>query len=277
MKWIITLCIMLCFAMTGFAQTDTTGTKTDTIKVGGMIIIRRPGGNDEIIRERKGVKVSRRRDNDRASNVSTNWFILDLGFSNYDDQTNYSTTDPMRSPIVTKEAMKLRTWKSRNVNFWFFMQKVNVIKHVVNLKYGLGLELNNYFYDEERLTFQKNPTFINVDPLVTNVKKNKLAADYLTLPAMININFAPRRDRNYGISFGASVGYLYSSRHKTKNVDDDVTKVKDDFNLEKWKISYVGELLIGQVKLYGSYATKSMWEKGLEQTPYTVGFRFSNW
>jgi hypothetical protein len=31
------------------------------------------------------------------------------------------------------------------------------------------------------------------------------------------------------------------------------------------------------VKLYGSYATKSMFKKGLDQRPYTVGIRLSNW
>jgi hypothetical protein len=36
-------------------------------------------------------------------------------------------------------------------------------------------------------------------------------------------------------------------------------------------------LNLGPVKLYGSYAMKSMWEKGLDQTPYNVGIRLSNW
>ena len=36
---------------------------------------------------------------------------------------------------------KLKTVKSVNVNIWFFMQRLNLIKHYVNLKYGLGLEL----------------------------------------------------------------------------------------------------------------------------------------
>jgi hypothetical protein len=39
----------------------------------------------------------------------------------------------------------------------------------------------------------------------------------------------------------------------------------------------VGELNLGPVKLYGSYAMDNMWDKGLDQTPYTVGLRLSNW
>jgi hypothetical protein len=43
------------------------------------------------------------------------------------------------------------------------MQKMNMIKHVVNLKYGLGLELNNYRFSDERIKFERNPTMITRD------------------------------------------------------------------------------------------------------------------
>ena len=54
-------------------------------------------------------------------------------------------------------------------------------------------------------------------------------------------------------------------------------KTKGDFDLREWKLSYIGEVGLGPVKLYGSYAFKSMFEKGLDLTPYNVGLRFSNW
>ena len=114
-----------------------------------------------------------------------------------------------------------------------------------------------------------------MDPAYKSLNKNKLAADYLTVPLMMNINFTPGQGRGFGISGGISAGYLYSARQKTK--DGDKHKLRDDFDLKKWKVSYIGELLLGPVKLYGSYATQSMWDKGLDQTPYTVGIRFSNW
>ena len=103
-----------------------------------------------------------------------------------------------------------------------------------------------------------------------------LAADYLTVPVMLNFNFTPDRRRGFGFSAGVSAGYLYSSRQKIKQ-DGDVDKTKANFDLRKWKLSYVGELSLGVVQLYGSYATKSMFEKGLDMTPYNVGFRISSW
>jgi hypothetical protein len=280
MKRIVTLCIAICAFTSVFAQTDTTKKDApDTIKVGGMIIIREKGSQpDEEVSERKtGIRFTTRRHRDRPSNISTNWWIVDLGFSNFVENTNFASPEAQAiAPGSNEDWFKLRGGKSRNVNFWFFMQRINLMKHVVNFKYGVGLELNNYHFDDTRIRFQKSPTLILLDEELADAKKNKLAADYLTIPLMVNFNFTPKRHRGYGFSAGVSAGFLYSARQKTK-MDGDVDKTKSDFELERWKLSYVGEILLGRVKLYGSYAFRSMWNKGLDQTPYTVGFRISSW
>ena len=280
MKRIFTLCVALCTIITGFAQTDTTGNQNkppadDTIRIGGMIIIRKAGSKDKEIVRDKEYKMRNRR-GDKPSNLTTNWWIFDMGFSNYNDESNYvnAAFNGFVAPGINEDDLQLKGGKSRNINVWFFMQKMNIIKHVVNLKYGLGLELNNYSFDNTKLAFAKNPTVISEG--ATDFKKVKLAADYLTVPILLNFNFTPNRKKGFGISGGISAGYLYSSRYKSKS-DDDVSKVKSDFDLESFKLSYIGELSLGPIRLYGSYAMKNMWEKGLDMTPYNFGFRFSNW
>lgn len=281
MKRIFILCLAVCTFMTGFAQVDTTRQeRPDTIKIGGMVIIREPGSKEDDGNKRRGaiVRIGNRKNRDKYSNVSTNWWIVDLGFSNYDDKTVYTSTEAQAiAPGSNEDWFKLRPGKSRSVNLWIVMQRLNMIKRVVNLKYGIGLELNNYFFEDESIRFQKNPTLI--DQFHGNLKKNKLAADYLTAPIMLNFNFTPKNDnnnKNYGISAGVSAGFLYSSRQKIKD-NGDKEKTKGNFDLRKWKLSYIAEIQLGPVKLYGSLATRSMFEKGLDMTPYNVGFRFSNW
>lgn len=279
MKRFFILCIALCTLLTGFAQTDTTAKQTpDTIRVGGMIIIREPGGNYDTTKKRDKIfRINTRRNNEKPANISTNWWIFDIGFSNYVDNTDYAAAQASGfvAPGIGEEQLKARAGKSVNVGIWFFMQRINMIKHVVNLKYGVGLELNNYHFDDKTIRFNKNPTMI--DQLNVGLTKNKLAADYLTVPVLLNFNFTPdRQRRNFGISAGVSVGYLYSARQKIKK-DGDVDKIKSDFDLRTWKLSYIGEISLGPIKLYGSYAFKSMFETGLDLTPYNVGFRFSNW
>ncbi len=271
MKKLLLAIIAFSGVMSCFAQDSTAGETVDTIKVGGMIIIKKKDkdGKD------KGEVVISNRKKKKPSNVSTNWGIIDIGFANLHDQTNYASAEAQAfAPGLNKDNLELRT-KSMNVNVWFFMQRLNVIKHVVNLKYGLGLELNNYSFDDETIRLNKNPTTIVRDPALEGFKKNKLAADYITVPMMVNINFTPGRKKGFGISGGVSAGYLYSARQKFKD-NNDKMKEHDNFDLRKWKLSYIGELALGPVKLYGSYAMKSMWDKGLDQTPYNVGIRLSN-
>ena len=284
MKRIVLALCATGIVMTATAQTDSTKTEqADTIKIGGMIIIKRGDRSDTTIQnsdDNNEITISNNRK--KRSNVSTNWWIVDLGFANFNDETNYASAATQAfAPGSTRDRFDLRAGKSVNVNIWFFMQRVNLIKHAVNLKYGLGLELNNYRFEDETIEFQKNPTLIVFNP-TKNVKKNKLAADYITLPVMLNFGdfkFHTRQGRSehgFGFSAGISAGYLYAARQKTKQ-DDDKEKVKDDFDLRKWKLSYIGEVSLGPVKLYGSYAFQTMWEKGLDQTPYNFGIRFSNW
>lgn len=286
MKQLFTLAMALCICMGSFAQTDTTGKpqNSDTIKVGNIIIIKNNDG--KTTSEEKpdkqsgddGISVEiKKRKTYKPSNISTNWWITDLGFTNVNDQTNYAAIAGPGGyfPGGTKSLMGLRTGKSVNVNFWFFMQRINMIEHVVNLKYGLGLELNNYRY-ENNIRHRFEPTdFISRDSI--SLDKNKLAADYITLPVMLNFNFTPKKKKSYGFSAGVSVGYLYSSRQKMKSDLRGKEKVKNDFNLEPWKVSAIGELNLGIVRLYGSYALNNMFRSGLDQTPYNVGLRFSSW
>lgn len=273
--------------MAGFSQEDSTKTeradstarteKVDTIRIGGMVIIKKGDGKDVSVPD---IVISNNRKR-KSSNLRTNWMVFDLGFANFNDQTNYAdaVASGFLQPGMTEDNFDLRNGKSVNVGIWFFMQRLNLIKHVVNLKYGLGLELNNYRFEDERLQLVERPSstdpyYIKLNENWKGIKKNKLAADYITVPLMLNFNFTPSHDKGFSLSGGVSAGYLYSARQKIKD-DGERYKFHDNFELRKWKLAYIGELGLGPVKLYGSYAMESMWEKGLDQTPYNVGIRFS--
>lgn len=216
----------------------------------------------------------------KPSNLSTNWLIVDLGFTNYNDKTNYAgATAQAFAPGSNSNWFNLKNNKSVDVNIWFFMQRLNMVKHVINLKYGLGIELNNYRY-EDNIKYITNPntqaTTVIQDTI--SYSKNKLAADYVTVPLMINFNFTPSLREGFGISVGISAGYLYSSRQKTISSEFGKKKTFDDFDLNPWKLSWIAEAQLGPVILYGSMATKSMFNgQGLDQVPYTFGIRLSKW
>jgi hypothetical protein len=289
MKQLFTLmaAAMLCTAAN--AQTDTTGInkKSDTIRIGNMVIIKKSGGNDS---KNRYVHIDvERKHRDKPSNISTNWGIVDFGFANYIDKTNYGSTGSYlynragAAPLGESD-FSLSTGKSLNVNIWFFIQRFNLIKNHVNLKYGLGIELNNYRYQSAISYLKSNPFVTNQTPSPVIIRdsiafsKNKLAADYITVPLMINFCTNPEsNNKGLSVSVGVSAGYLYSQRNKQISNERGKRKTKGDLGLEPFKFSYIAELGLGPVHLYGSYAPNSIYKKGLDMRPYTVGVRFSNW
>jgi hypothetical protein len=289
MKQLFTILAAVIICFTATAQTDSTKhTQKDTIRIGGIVIVKN-GKKENDIKVTMGRKSN---DKKRNSNISTNWWIVDLGFANYTDKTNYATAGSYLVsrpgyPALGENDFKLRDGKSVNVNIWFFMQRLNLIEHHVNLKYGFGLELNNYRY-KSALSYkeggyvpytagtQTSAAFIFRDSI--SFSKNKLAADYLTVPMMLNFTSNPgRHNKGISLSAGVSAGYLYGQRNKQISNERGKNKNRGDYDLNRFKLSYVAELGLGPVRLYGSYSPKSMYEHSLDMKPYTVGLRFSNW
>ncbi len=284
MKKLILLLALAIICLNVSAQ-DEPGKNKDTIRVGGLIIVKKGKKDGDV-----NIKVGGENPKKKKSKFSTNWWIVDLGFSNYTDKTNYANAGSYLVnrpgyPALDKNDLKLRTGKSINVNIWVFMQRLSLVKNYVNLKYGFGVELNNYryksaiSYNEDGLVpytanTQTNAPFIFRDSI--SFSKNKLAADYATIPVMINFVSNPKHQKK-GISLGlgVSAGYLYSQRNKQVSGERGKQKGKGDYDLERFKFSYVAELGLGPIMFYGSYSPNSMYQKSLDIRPYTVGFRFA--
>lgn len=273
----LSFCVLFMWmAVTALAQDVP---KPDTIEMGGVTIIRDNDPNARYEEPKKGFlkKLSSRTN---PKNIKTQWAIVDLGFSNYVDNTGYKSAEAQAyAPDINEEWTSLRPYKSRNVNIWLVTQQFNVIRHYVNFQYGLGVELNNYFY-KQPMRYEAQTPAVEKAPVVyldetpgRTYRKNKLAADYFTLPVMLNFNLTPYKLYPFEISAGVSAGYLYSARNKFINSDEGKLKTRGDFDLRPWKLSYIAEVNLGVVRLYGSYAFKSMYQRGLDITPYNFGIR----
>lgn len=157
------------------------------------------------------------------------------------------------------------------------MQKLNISQHVLNLKYGLGLEMYNFRYDHA-LSYRNSPApYVYNDTL--SFSKNKLYAGYLTVPFMININTTPSSQRGFSFSAGVSAGYLVGSHAKQISNEEEKQKYKGDLGLQLWRLAAITELGLGPIRLYGSYSFNALHKKstGVDQFPYAVGIRFSHW
>ena len=114
MKRILLVCVAACLFSTGFAQTDTTGKKEyDTIRIGGMIIVRKPGTNErEIITSDKKVKIPSRKY--KNENVTTNWWVFDIGYSGFSDKTDYAS--PAAQAFAPGDQKSIALNQPENIN-----------------------------------------------------------------------------------------------------------------------------------------------------------------
>lgn len=290
MKFLLTPLAIFCASVTGFSQTDTTKSeKPDTIRVGGMIIInkKKDDGSDKTSGEKEdkdGWTIKINTGPKKKNRLTTSWFDIDLGFANYTDKSNYAsapTKDYVR-PIRPGEAdftdsdLRLKTGKSINFNLWILRQSYGITRDSkFQAKWGLMLETNNYRYDNNVSYNNENRPFIFRDSI--SFRKNKLAADYLTVPLMLGFNSNPNRKKAFVVSAGVSIGYLYSSRNKQISEGRGKEKNRGNFDLEPFKFQYIGEIGMGSLRLYGSYAPQSIYKRGLDIRPFNVGLRLGDW
>ncbi|GEP93097.1 Outer membrane protein beta-barrel domain-containing protein [Chitinophaga terrae (ex Kim and Jung 2007)] len=306
---LLILLLVLCGEWVSAQKTETKDTpSTDTIQIKGLIILK--SRNEKGRNSYKFYRDTAYARNKLKRNLHTKWFVFDIGFNNYIDKSDYGGASFINyypnnymyyngaqgsvvnraydySPAalanfapreasnpLTPSEFKLITGKSINFNIWLFQQRLNITKHKLNLLYALGLEMNNYRYARSITYLPGYPTQIIRDTV--EFSKNKLFAEYISIPLMLNFNSNPARPgRAFQASFGVSGGYLLKSR--TKQISEERGKVRktDDFNLNKWRFGLTSELGYGPVKLYGNFALTPLHDYGLQQYPFSIGLRLN--
>ncbi|HMP92042.1 MAG TPA: outer membrane beta-barrel protein [Phnomibacter sp.] len=282
MKHALLLAAASLAALASYSQTDTTQTiknRYDTIRIGGMLIVKKgPPIIDSGNHKRQWYYGKR-----KPKKLETSYFTMDFGFNNFIDKTDYTSPAAREyarairpgEAAFTESDFNLRNGKSINFNLWLVRQKWGITKdRVMQLTYGLMLETNNYRYDNNITYVRGSRPYVFRDSL--SFSKNKLAADYLTVPVMLGFNTRPGKG-GFTMSAGVSIGYLYSSRNKQISEPKGKQKIRGSFDLEPWKFQYIAEIGAGPVKLYGSYAPQSMYKRGLDIRPFNVGIRFGDW
>ena len=289
---------------------DTILTGSDTLKIGSILIVNKKeaespnfktfiqvgatldkpnsGVNGWIKGDFKKTKIEISKGPKKLKNIETNWWILDLGFANFIDKSPnlmwlaanpnspsiYPITYP--GPLMSPENFSLINRKSTNVNIWVVSQKLNLYQHKINLKYGLGVEMFNFRFDKS-ISFREDiPTKVKFD--VIPFTKNKLLVKYLTVPVQINFSPNPYNKKAFYASIGMSAGYLWNAKNKQISGERGKEKFRGNFNLNDWRIATIGELGIGSLRLYGSFANTNLFDinqRILDMQPFAVGLRFS--
>lgn len=278
---------------TGFAQNSSTKQDSskkiisnDTVTIGNFQIVKINGEEkkyfSKIINDfdYKSVKVKYDQQKEPINqDIQTSWLAFDIGLAGYMDYTKYAKISDFSRPAIglplTYKKVQPKN-SSTNINVWVVQQKVNLYKNLWYVKYGLGLEMFNYYY--------ANPIDIrNNDKgyftLSTNTyKKNKLHVDYITIPVQISRSFQVKKFQPISLAGGFSFGYLLNATNK--QISDALGKKKyyGDFNFSDYRVAGIFQLGIGNMKFYGSASLNNTIDKSTSlqsMYPYTLGIRFS--
>lgn len=280
-KNMLLCCMLLTLGLTDLYAQDNADTKDkkDTLRVGNFLIVRKAKSNtaqkgnneaNESISNRWQFKYDR--NYRKVKRHSTQWLNFDIGFANINDQTNYTTavSKGFIQQGMTKQDFSIRSGRSMNVNIWFVTQEEQFSRNRYSLKYGLGLEMYNYYYQYSP-SFRTYPeAHVYMDSI--SFSKNKLYAGYLTVPVTFNFKFSD----NLQWGLGMSAGYLVGSRNKQISSERGKQIYTGSLGLDPWRIAVVSDLKLGLFRFYGSYSINSLFQPntGVKQYPYVFGLRF---
>lgn len=272
-KYIYT--IILSFILTSFfAQTDTTSTQpADTSKImlgNTKIIIISDHDNNDFDSDSLNLD-SCEEENDGWAMVG----VFNIGANGYlfDNQIGLPSQ---------YQSMELDYSKSKSLGFDFMIRGLDLFNKRVYLSPGIGLDWNKYHFKDkqQKLSTQNDTVLFLVDSSVT-YDKYKLRTTYLQVPVLLGFRLGNLDKNVVNVQVGAIAGYNIGALTKSKYAVDGTKykdKVRDDYNINPFKLDAVARVSFGSVGLYGRYSFTSLFEesKAPNVTPFSVGLTFGS-
>jgi hypothetical protein len=200
--------------------------------------------------------------------VRTEWAMLDLGVNLFVTDNAFGD-----APMPFDD---LRGGRSLNLDMHLFRQKLNIVKGVLNLEYGLTFSWYNYAFQNDVVLEPGAASFAFAES-EEELRKSKLSMTYLTVPLLVNIETNPDNlSKSFRISAGVTGGYRIASRTKTKSEEKRKVKQRDDFNLNDFRYGPMVRIGYGWFNVYGQYALSELFAdgEGPVTNPVTIGLSF---
>ena len=197
-----------------------------------------------------GIQFGNRGDNDW--NMDLRVGMLDLGFSSYlfDNSLN------LPAELDDFDQTFGGSW---NINLHLIRHRLPLIKRRFGIEYGLTIAWKQYRFAND-FRFEEDTIPISLVDDGTEYKRNKLKTTFLEVPLMLTIT--PGRRGNFYLSGGVYGGLLLNAKQKLKPSDGGTIKVKDDFNLNKFRYGLSGRIGFGSFAVYGQVALNELFKEG---------------
>ena len=257
---------------------DTTKKKSDTsvIKIGNTKVIMVNGEVVNIVMS-EGDKKDKHDHNDGHKTevhvkkndfkrVETDWFRMDFGLNTYLQDDQFALTPP-------NSQLEVNLAKSVDFSLHLLDLRLNLVKDYVAIETGIGWDFVNYHF-RKNIKLEPNKDSLSIIQTGVNYDKNKLAATYITVPAMLVFNTGDvGDDKHFFLAGGMEFGFLTKGKTKQISAENGKQKIKDDFNLNPFKYGVVARVGYGNLGFFGRYSLNGLFaaNQGPELTPVAFG------
>jgi len=213
------------------------------------------------------------------SKFKGHWAGFEFGFNNFVDN-NFSFSRQGENSF-----MDLNTGRSWNVNINFMQYSIGFGTDKIGLVTGMGLEFNDYHFDNNINIIKDPVTGVTVaDQYYNNndihLDKTKLTTTYVTVPLLLEFQLLnASRSKRIHLSGGVIGGVKIGSHSKVvyqDNGDKRKQKNRDDFNLSPFRYGVTARVGYRALNLFANYYITPLFEadKGPELNPVSIGIRF---
>ncbi len=176
------------------------------------------------------------------------------------------------------ESMQLDWWSSKGIGLYY---KYHIMMGGSRMSFrpGIGFGLEKYSFEKNvtvsRITNTDGAESIQMvgldslgifENLTPDVKKSKLAADYLELPLEFGWHQSKNDpERGFRILLGGKVGYLFNSKTKInyqQGGNRRIAKLKDSYELNPWRYSATARIGISFLEFFGEVGFADLFKPG---------------
>jgi len=179
------------------------------------------------------------------------WSGFNLGFNQLREIDTYSNLSG------ENEIFDNKIWSSRTWNLNLFDYSLSIVKRHILLTTGIGFEFRNLSFKKD---FDLLPNGDNIEPVLTNIDytKNKLRANYVQVPLLLEINTSSKPKKGLYLGAGVIGGYkMYSVMMQDYEVngreEEKVIHDQNGFNLNDIQLQGTLRLGIGKLTFIGNF------------------------
>ncbi|MDG1045085.1 MAG: outer membrane beta-barrel protein [Bacteroidia bacterium] len=246
--------------------------KADTIQIGKTRIITKNVDSTETGVTKELLLI----EGDESKDLITSWFNLKVGWTNWLNESGNLGSDN-NFPLL-----EISPAQSFNLQVNIIEQSLKLNKDRIRLIYGIGFD--NYYYrlkNDISLSSDQNGLIITDESATIDFKKNWVTNSYVTIPLLLNFNFALNKGKKKDFQIFSGVNLMYAMRSSVKQKwREDGLKYKregkQELGVNQLNIGYEAQLGYKNFILYGKYFPDGIFKSASDPNLRSVSFGIVN-